>query len=555
MRRGKESLGSVSLAWFVLSPYRGEELGSHPLQEVRDYTPFSLPAEESLVAAMMGPAFYPHRPSQVTHLETHISHLFFAGDLVYKVKKPVRFSFLDYSALRKRKYFLHEELRLNRRLAPSVYLGVLPISYWQGEWRLGGYSYPAEYTLVMRRLPARRMLPFLLERDQATPEMMESIAETLAPFHGQAETGDKVAAYGHPQALRELWEDNLADIEPFVGGLFDIDAWETFRDFGARFMDKHEGLLLRRVREGRVREVHGDLHCEHICFAPEGIQIFDCVEFNFGLRCCDVASEVAFLLMDLEFRGAGDLGRRFLKRYLELARDPELSLLLPFYKCHRALVRGKVAALSPDGLSSHAARYFDYARRVTWEESKPFLVLVCGLTGSGKSTLARALAQRLGFTLISSDATRKSLSKSLNRRQVPYGQDIYAPSMTERTYASMIDAAEKLVQKGEGAILDATFHQRGRREPIFALAAKHEAPMVWIQCVSSEEVTQERLKRRWKEGRDLSDGRWEIYLKQKSAFEPLEEVPREVCLSLDTEAPPETLVRSVERFIHTAVPW
>jgi aminoglycoside phosphotransferase family enzyme/predicted kinase len=504
---------------------------------------------------MREPAFYPHRPSQVTHLETHISHIFLAGDLVYKIKKPVGFSFLDFSTLQKRRYFLHEELRLNRRLAPSVYLGVLPISCWSGGWRLGGYGHPAEYTLVMRRLPARRMLPFLLERDQATPEMMESVAEALAPFHAQAATGDKISSYGHPQALRKLWEENLADVEPFVGRFFDIDALETFRDFGARFMAKHGELLLRRVRDGRIREVHGDLHCEHICFAPEGIQIFDCVEFSLALRCCDVASEVAFLLMDLEFRGAGDLGRRFLKRYLELAGDHELSLLLPFYKCHRALVRGKVTALSPDGLSSHAARYFDYARRVTWEARKPSLIVLCGLTGSGKSTLARSLAQRLGFTLISSDATRKSLSKSLNRRQVPYGQDIYAPSMTERTYASMIDAADRLIQGGEGVILDATFHQRARRDRVYGLVAKHGAPMVWIQCVSSEEVTQERLKRRWKEGRDLSDGRWEIYLKQKAAFEPLEEVPREVCLSLDTEAPPETLVRSVERFIDTAVPW
>ncbi|MGH7829667.1 MAG: phosphotransferase, partial [Candidatus Binatia bacterium] len=288
---------------------------------------------------MKEPGFYPHRPSSVTHLESHISHLCFAGDLVYKIKKPVRFSFLDYSTAGKRKYFLHEELRLNRRLAPSVYLGVLPISCWNGGWRLGGYSEPAEYALVMRRLPARRMLPFLLERNQATPEMMDALARAVASFHAQAAVGDKIAVYGYPRTLGKLWADNLADIGPFAGRFLDGDALETLRGFGAQFMAKHEERFLRRVRNGRVREVHGDLHCEHICFAPEGIQIFDCIEFNFGLRCCDVASEAAFLVMDLEFRGAADLGRRFLRRYVELMRDDELPLLLPFYKCYRALVR------------------------------------------------------------------------------------------------------------------------------------------------------------------------------------------------------------------------
>src|SRR3989338_6323353 len=155
-----------------LSSDGGKGLVSHNASEMGDFPSLSSSSQRALITAMQEPSFYPKGASEVGHKETHISHLFFVGDLVYKIKKPVRFSFLDYSTMRKRKYFLHEELRLNRRLAPSVYLGALPISCWQGEWRLGGYSYPAEYTLVTRCLPARRMLPFLLERDQATPEMM-----------------------------------------------------------------------------------------------------------------------------------------------------------------------------------------------------------------------------------------------------------------------------------------------------------------------------------------------------------------------------------------------
>lgn len=327
-------------------------------------------SKKPLLTAMLEPSFYPRRPSEVSHLETQLSHLFFAGDLVYKIKKPVRFSFLDYSTLAKRRYFLHEELHLNRRLAPSVYLGVLPISHMHHGWQLGSDVRPVEYTLVMRRLPARRMLDFLLERGQATSQMLRSLAETLSSFHAQGVTGERINARGHPEVIQKVWDENLADIRPFVGRLLDAESFEVIRDFGERFISGHKDLLMRRAHKGRIRDLHGDLHCEHICFAMEGIQIFDCIEFNPQLRWCDIASEVAFLLMDMEFRGADELARDFLKRYLELMDDQELSLLLPFYKCYRALVRGKAAGVGSDGTSPQASRYFDYACRVTWEEFK-----------------------------------------------------------------------------------------------------------------------------------------------------------------------------------------
>jgi len=504
----------------------------------------------TLIRAMLDPSFYPSRPAEVTHVETHISHLFLAGDLVYKIKKPVRFSFLDYSTLRKRRYFLEEEMRLNRRLAPSVYLGILPIAHENHSWRLGGEAHPVEYTLVMRRLPARRMLDFLLDRDLVTPPMMGSIAEVLAPFHAQAETGAEIQANGHPKVIRTQWEENLADIEPLVGQSLEAEAFERLKDFGLRFLIEHRDLFLRRVHEGRIREVHGDLHCEHICFAPEGIQIFDCIEFNPRLRCCDVASEVAFLVMDLECRGAGGLAQDFLARYMELTDDREIPLLLPFYRCYRALVRGKVAALRRDDAWPQAARYFDLAYRILWQEFQPFLVLLCGLTGSGKSALAAELSRRLGLPVISSDAIRKALAGSSERQdRLPYGEGIYSPSMTKRTYAKMAEDAGGFISQGKGAILDATFQRRAQRERILSLAAKYQIPLALIHCQSSEEVAQKRLKGREEEGRDLSDGRWEIYRQQKADFEPIQETAEKIYLPLDTEAAPELLVRRAERFL------
>jgi aminoglycoside phosphotransferase family enzyme/predicted kinase len=509
--------------------------------------------QDELVSAMLEPGFYPRRPSQVTYKETHISHVFLTDDLVYKVKKAVRFSFLDYSTLVKRRHFLNEELHLNRRLAPSVYLAVMPISFDAAGWRLGGWSAPAEYTLVMRRLPERRMLPFLLESGQLTPEMMRALAEILAPFHAGAERVQKNAAVHYPSNVQKKWLENLADLQPFFGTLIEEDVFAALKGFGAELLDSHHDLFVRRINEGWIRDVHGDLHCEHICFAPEGIQIFDCIEFSPQLRRCDLASEIAFLLMDLEVRGGGTLVRPFLTRYLELLHDPGLPGLLPFYQCYRALVRGKVEALRSTGPDSKAPRYFRYALRFTWSSLKPFLVIVCGLTGSGKSTLARELGERLGMPVINSDTVRKAIAGKHGPQAVPFNEGLYSLTMTEKTYGKIAREAERQILEGEGAILDATFVQKAHREKIVRLAEKHMVPLLLIHCVASEETTKKRLARREAEGKDVSDGRWEIYSKQKAAYQLINELPLANCLELNTELPLEQLAQASERFLRARV--
>ncbi len=263
--------------------------------------------QRTLVPAMMEPEFYPKPPPAVAHKETHISHLFFAGDLVYKIKKPVRYSFLDFSSLARRRHFLNEELRLNRRLAPSVYLAVVPIVRNGSGWRLSAEGEAAEYALVMRRLPEKRMLPFLLETHQVTPEMMRELGEIIANFHIGADPVKGIQPGRHLAVLEKLWNDTMADLQPFVGDLIDRDLWSIIDRFGTDFLRSHRELLARRAEQGRIRDIHGDLHCEHICFAPEGIQIFDCIEFSPQLRCGDVASEIGFLSMDLEARGGENM--------------------------------------------------------------------------------------------------------------------------------------------------------------------------------------------------------------------------------------------------------
>jgi len=505
-------------------------------------------SQESLVEAMMKAEFYPKPPAAITHKETHISHLFFAGDLVYKVKKPVRFSFLDYSTLAKRRYYLQEELRLNRRLAPSVYLGVMPISFNESGWRLGGWAEPREYTLVMRRLPEKRMLPFLLEIKQVTPEMMRKLAELLVSFHSTAEAVRGINPSDYVSSLEQEWNENLADLEPFLAGRADREALQSIRSFGSEFIEVHKDLLARRAVDGWIRDVHGDLHADHICFAPEGIQIFDCIEFSAQLRRCDLAAEIAFLLMDVAVHGGELLLEPFTARYRELINDPALPLLLPFFECYRALVRAKVNALHLHKWNDDASRYFRYAARLTWQ---PFLVLICGLSGSGKSTLARELGERLGLTVINSDVIRKAMVGMADRQAVPFNQGIYSQDMTGKTYAKMAREAEKHILKGKGTILDATFARQTYREKMVRLAEKHKVPIFFIRCFASDELTRQRLAARAAEGRDVSDGHWEVYLNQKTAYEPLDEITSTQCLDVDTTLTVEDVGRGVESFLRS----
>ena len=509
-------------------------------------------SQTDLVLAMTDPGFYPKPPTEVWHKETHISHIFLTDDLVYKIKKAVRYSFLDYSTVARRCHFLNQELMLNRRLAPSVYLAVVPITRDESGWHLGGEGQPLEYTLLMRRLPEKRMLSFLLESGQVEPEMIRAVAEMLASFHAQAERVLPTNVRRYPKAVERQWVENLADVQAFVGSAIESETFTALKDFGANFFRSSEERLMRRAAEGWIRDVHGDLHCEHICFAPEGIQIYDCIEFNPKLRCCDLASEIAFLLMDLDVRGGGEFVEPFLTRYQELLDDPDLTRLLPFYKCYRALVRGKVEAMRARAGQNKAAAYFRFAARQTWAPFKPFLIMFSGLTGSGKSTLARGLGERLGMPVINSDAVRKAIAGKLGRAAVPFNEGIYSVAMTERTYARMGREAENQLVRGHGAILDATFIQKQNREKIFRIAAKAHVPLFLIHCVASDETTKERLIRRAAEGGDLSDGRWEIYAQQKQLQQPLvENVPHDTYLQLDTEAPVSQLMQTCEQFLRS----
>jgi aminoglycoside phosphotransferase family enzyme len=331
--------------------------------------------DHSLLSALQEPGFHQGNPGKVSHRETHTSHLFFAGDLVYRIKKPGRFFSVDCSTPEKRISVLAEEFLLNQTLAPSIYLGVLPLVQEDGRWRFGDFAEPSEYALVMRRLPERRMLSYLLECNQVNSRMMQALAQILAPFHAHAKRGRELAPQSYPATIRDTWASNLKQIRPFVGPLLDGECFAVLQEFASAFITDHADSLARRVAGGRIREVHGDLRCDHICYAPEGIQIFGSAKPVTHLRYQDIAWDIASIILDLELRGETLYAMEFFKTYLELSADQELPFLLPFYKSYCALLRGKQEWFLTDGSSTEAPRYFDYACSTARQTPKEYPTL------------------------------------------------------------------------------------------------------------------------------------------------------------------------------------
>jgi aminoglycoside phosphotransferase family enzyme/predicted kinase len=517
-----------------------------------------------LISAMTEAGFYPHRPSQVELRQTHISYVFLAGDYVYKVKKAVRFAFLDYSTLEKRGHFCHEELRLNRRLAPKIYLGVVPIRRQEDGFRLGDESpdndlpTAVEYAVKMQRLPEERMLNRLLVEGRAGRDDVQAIIEKLARFHRSA-ISVQAPIYGAPEAIRQQVTENFQETQQFVGQTISEKMFRRIRDYSLDFLGANSELFDARVREEKVREGHGDLRGEHICLTDD-IPIFDCIEFNEKLRTCDVASEIGFLAMDLDFLNAAELSEHLAAGYAETTRDGALATLLPFYKCYRAYVRGKVESLKAqekevpeterERALTAAQRYFFLAGRYVRGSSRATMLIVCGLAGSGKSTVARMLGDLTGFEVLSSDVIRKRLAqvRPTERATAGYREGIYSDAFTQLTYTMLLEEAEKGLQAGKGIIVDATFNNAEHRRLFLNWAAAMGVRVIFIECQAREEEIFRRLKKREELNDEISDATWQIYLRQRSEFTPLTEIPDRIHLTVNTES---DLRDSIERLVES----
>ncbi|MBI4334396.1 MAG: AAA family ATPase [Chloroflexi bacterium] len=497
-----------------------------------------------LVRAMAQPGFYPHHPASVEVVQTQMSVVFLTGEYVYKIKKPVNLGYLDYTTLERRRHACEQEAVLNRRLCPEVYLGVIPVTFSGGKYTLNGQGDTVEYAVKMKQLPRDRTLDVLLRENKATPDMLAGLARKIADFHRQAVTGPAIASFGSLPMIANNVEENFSQTERYAGITVSRRHWERLRSYSRSFLGRNSGLFGRRVSAGRIRDCHGDLHSAHVCFT-NGLCIFDCIEFNDRFRYGDVASELAFLAMDIDYFERADLSSHLVNAYVVASGDRQLLELLDFYRCYRALVRAKVNCFKLDDplvpepekktAADTARRYFALARSYTMVHQQPVLIATMGLVGTGKTALAQAVAQVTGAEVISSDVTRKQLLNVplTGGRFEEYDSGLYSSAMNRKTYDEMFARTRTLLKAGKPVILDASFRRLSERETARAVARDKKARFLLVECRAPEELVKERLARRLREG-SVSDGRWEIYEKQKTDTDPVSELAPTEHVILDT---------------------
>ena len=480
-----------------------------------------------------------------------MSFIFLTGEYAYKTKKPVNLGYLDYTTLEKREHFCRQELELNRRLCPAAYLDVLPITESQGVFNLGGSGKVIEFAVKMKQLPRDRMMDLMLPQDQVTPGMLGQVAGLMADFHGRAATSPAISLYGSLDGVRTNTDENFDQTVKYIGTLIPEKSHRLIKEYTDDFLLSHGSLFNSRVSGGKIRDCHGDLHAAHVCFS-DNIYIYDCIEFNDRFRYCDTASEIAFLAMDIDRYGRADLSDLFVKAYIHANGDSELEELLNFYKCYRAYVRGKVACFkyddpylkNKDSILREAQLYFDLACRYACP--RPALIMVTGLIGTGKTTASGAIARGMDCTVLSSDVIRKELAGILpsERHHDSFAAGIYSPQFTRNTYGEIFRRAGELLGEGRSVVLDASFRKLPERQAAHDLAAKYGAIFLAVECVAPDETIRQRLEERSRAG-SVSDGRWEIFADIKKDYDPVDELPPNEHLILDTVSSSGNIIASI----------
>ncbi len=513
-----------------------------------------------LIAALQNPALYDHPVERFEVVETHISWVLLTGPYAYKIKKPVDLGFLDFSTLEKRRFFCGEELRLNRRLAPDLYLDVVAITGSAESPRLGGEGPAIEYAVKMRQFPHEAQLDRVLARGELGTGHIDALAREIAAFHGRVAVAGENTPFGTPERIAQPVHDNFKTIREQSADqadfqkISDLDAWSEAAH--AALTD----VFRERKGGGFIRECHGDLHLANIAWVDGRAVIFDCIEFSEGLRWIDVMSEAAFLTMDLDDRGAPELSRRWLTGYLELTGDYAGLRVLRFYQVYRALVRAKVACIrmgqagagDRERLEREYRGYVDLAGRYT-RPAPPALAIMHGLSGSGKTALAQALVEAWGAVRVRSDVERKRLHGLAPDARTASGLDtgLYAPEAGERTYRRLADLARTALEAGRSVIVDAACLKRAQRAALREAAARTRAPFVILDVRAPEAVLRARISARAREGRDASEADLVVLDRQIATAEPLGPDERSAVVAVDTDRPIDVkrLVAEIKRLV------
>lgn len=476
-------------------------------------------------------------------VETHISVIVMIGERAYKLLKPVAMGFLDHRSREDRLAACRRETEENRRFAPDVYLGVLDV--------LDEDGIAQDHLVAMRRLPASRRLGALLG-DPGAPDLVRSVARTIAGFHRAAPTSPRIAEAGDPDVVLGLWEEGLGQLSGLVPEVVPHEDVERLRSLARRYLAGRRALLDRRVASGWVRDGHGDLLADDVFCLPDGPRVLDCLAFADRLRHGDVLGDVAFLAMDLEAHGHPELGGLLVEEWSGALGEDHPPSLAHHYVGYRAHVRSKVAALrSAQGDPAAAARARGlHAMAVAYlERAQVRMVLVGGAPGTGKSTVARALGEATGWAVLRSDEIRKDLAGLPHTPRDPgaFGDGLYAPEVSDRVYATMLERAGGHLGLGEGVVLDASWSSGARRDAARRVASANAAPVVEIRCDLAPAVAAARIERRWADGVGPSDATREIAERLRQSAEPWPEAH-----TLDTQPPPALVLRRARALVGPA---
>jgi uncharacterized protein len=458
-----------------------------------------------------------HPPPRAAVVETHISTLFFVGDLAVKVKKPVRTGFLDFSTRLARRRACEREVTLNRRLSPDVYLGVADVR--------GPDRRVCEHMVVMRRMPEPSRLATLVRRGAPIEVHLRRIARKLAAFHAGADTSPRISRAGTARAVLANWGDNTKQMRRFAGSILEPARLEAVDAMARRYIAGRGPLFAARIAAGKVRDGHGDLLADDIFCLDDGPRILDCVEFDDALRHGDVIADVAFLAMDLERLGAPQHAQRLLRWYMEYTGESAPASLVDHYVAYRAQVRSKVACLAAEQGDVEAAAQAGRLLSLAAEHlmrARVRLVLVGGLPGSGKSTLSEGIAATRSWMLLRSDEIRKQLAglDAHAEAAAPYGRGLYAPRWTAHTYREMLGRAERALRHGESVVLDASWTDARWRRAAARVAEATASDLVELECVASPSIVRQRLRDRALRGPRISDATPQVAERMAALAQP-----------------------------------
>lgn len=503
------------------------------------------------------PSTFPGSVDSVEVIQTHLSVVCLAGDRAYKLKKPIRFDFVDFASREQRRYFCHEEVRLNRRLCPEVYLGVVFLLRKENgvlfiSRELVESCELVDHAVEMVRLPAERMLDRLLNRDEVVPEDMRMLAEKIAGFHRSSDRSPETDEAGAPGNLERFAADNFEELRHLPRVPFDKDLLRLLEDRTAEDFEWLLPILEQRMGEGRVVDGHGDLHARNICLV-DPVAIYDCIEFNSRFRCADCAVENAFLVMDLAFRGHRELADEFLDTYLAETGDRSQRDIMPVLVRYRAMVRAKVNAIASSEMELSrseqveaaitAVRYFHFAVASAIQEDGPWLIIASGLPGSGKSFACRAIREQTGWRVFGSDRIRKELAGVDPGDRLP--AECYTQSFSARTYDELIERGLEEAVKNGAAILDANFRTSELRRWAKSRALKEGIRTALLSFATAEDLAMKRLEDRLPFNAVGSDADFSVYSRLREEFEPPRGDEADCLIPLGGDEVPESLVPEI----------